>query len=433
MVISGKCGNTQKSEMAPQIQRDDLLRKLVRAQGNGMVKIITGIRRSGKSHLLFRLFAEHLRREGIDEAHLIMLALDDRRNRAYRNPDALLDYLEARIPAEGHTFVLLDEVQMVDEFADVLNTLLHNEHLDIYVTGSNSRFLSRDIATSFRGRGDAIHVSPLSFAEMMQVYPGTPEQGLSDYLTYGGLPQVVLFPEREDKIKYLNTIFANTYLTDIKERYRIGADDDLEELVNIIASGIGGLTNPTRLENTFCSVKKSKISAATIKKYLTILEEAFLIEKATRYDIRGKRYIDTPAKYYFSDLGLRNARLNFRQFEETHLMENLIYNELRRRGIAVDVGVYPIHTRNERGVSERKQLEVDFVCNLGSSRAYIQSAYRLPTPEKREQELRSLRSVNDAFAKILITADSAPRHYDDHGILHLPLLDFLLHPAALPL
>ena len=433
MVISEKCGKTQKSEMAPQIQRDDLLRKLVRAQGNGMVKIITGIRRSGKSHLLFRLFAEHLRREGVDEAHLIMLALDDRRNKAYRNPDALLDYLEARLPAEGHTFVLLDEVQMVDEFADVLNTLLHNERLDIYVTGSNSRFLSRDIATSFRGRGDAIHVSPLSFAEMMQVYPGSPEQGLSDYLTYGGLPQVVLFPEREDKIKYLNTIFANTYLTDIKERYRIGADDDLEELVNIIASGIGGLTNPTRLENTFSSVKKSKISAATIKKYLTILEEAFLIEKATRYDIRGKRYIDTPAKYYFSDLGLRNARLNFRQFEETHLMENLIYNELRRRGMAVDVGVYPIHTRNERGVSERKQLEVDFVCNLGSARAYIQSAYRLPTPEKREQELRSLRSVNDAFAKILITAEHEPRHYDENGILHLPLLDFLLHPAALPL
>lgn len=433
MVISENCGNTQKSEMTPQIQRDDLLRKLVRAQGNGMVKIITGIRRSGKSHLLFRLFAEHLRREGIDEEHLIMLALDDRRNKAYRNPDALLDYLEARLPAEGHTFVLLDEVQMVDEFADVLNTLLHNERLDIYVTGSNSRFLSRDIATSFRGRGDAIHVSPLSFAEMMQVYPGTPEQGLSDYLTYGGLPQVVLFPEREDKIKYLNTIFANTYLTDIKERYRIGADDDLEELVNIIASGIGGLTNPTRLENTFLSVKKSKISAATIKKYLTILEEAFLIEKATRYDIRGKRYIGTPAKYYFSDLGLRNARLNFRRFEETHLMENLIYNELRRRGIAVDVGVYPIHTRNERGVSERKQLEVDFVCNLGSSRAYIQSAYRLPTPEKREQELRSLRSINDAFAKILITADSTPRHYDEYGILHLPLLDFLLNPAALPL
>lgn len=419
--------------MATEIQRDDLLRKLVRAQGNGMVKIITGIRRSGKSHLLFRIFAEHLRREGTDEAHLMMLALDDRRNKAYRDPDALLNYLDSRIPAEGRTFVLLDEVQMVDEFADVLNTLLRHERLEIYVTGSNSRFLSRDVATAFRGRGDAIHVSPLSFAEMMQVYRGTPEQGLTEYLTYGGLPQVVLYPEHADKVKYLNSIFTNTYLTDIKERYRIGDDDDLEELVNTVASGIGGLTNPTRLANTFSSVKKRSLSAATIKKYLTILEEAFLLEKATRYDIRGKRYIDTPAKYYFTDLGLRNARLNFRQFEETHLMENLIYNELRRRGMAVDVGVYPIHTRNEKGVSERRQLEVDFVCNLGSARAYIQSAYRLPTAEKRAQELRSLLSINDAFAKILITADRTPRHYDEHGILHLPLPDFLLDPAALPL
>lgn len=419
--------------MATEIQRDDLLRKLVRAQGNGMVKIITGIRRSGKSHLLFRIFAEHLRREGTDEAHLMMLALDDRRNKAYRDPDALLNYLDSRIPAEGRTFVLLDEVQMVDEFADVLNTLLRHERLEIYVTGSNSRFLSRDVATAFRGRGDAIHVSPLSFAEMMQVYRGTPEQGLTEYLTYGGLPQVVLYPEHADKVKYLNSIFTNTYLTDIKERYRIGDDDDLEELVNTVASGIGGLTNPTRLANTFSSVKKSSLSAATIKKYLTILEEAFLLEKATRYDIRGKRYIDTPVKYYFTDLGLRNARLNFRQFEETHLMENLIYNELRRRGIAVDVGVYPIHTRNEKGVSERRQLEVDFVCNLGSARAYIQSAYRLPTAEKRAQELRSLLSINDAFAKIIITADHTPRHYDEHGVLHLPLLDFLLDPAALPL
>lgn len=415
------------------IQRDRLLQELTRADGNGLIKIVTGLRRSGKSYLLFNLFAEQLRRDGVDAQHIITLALDDRRNKALRNPDALLAYLEARVPHEGKCYIILDEVQMVDEFSDVLTSLLHLPQAEVYVTGSNSRFLSHDVLTTFRGRGHEIHVTPLSFAEWMQTCSGSPQQGLTEYLMYGGLPQVATMPRPEDKMKYLTSLFANTYLADIKERYQIRADGDLEELMTLLASGIGCLTNPNKLENTFRSRKKSDISSATIKKYLDLLQDAFLVEKATRYDIKGKNYISTPSKYYFTDLGLRNARLNFRQFEETHLMENLIFNELHRRCAAVDVGVLPYFSKNEAGVTQRSQLEVDFVCNLGSSRLYIQSAYRLPTPEKREQELRPLLLIKDAFLKVVITMQPIPRHYNEQGILMLGLHDFLTDESALPL
>lgn len=417
-----------------EIRRDRLLEDLRQARGNGMVKIITGIRRSGKSYLLFKIFAEYLRRhEGVDDAHLIALALDERRNREYRNPDRLLEYLDNRIPARGKAYVLLDEVQMVDEFADVLNSLLHYENVEVYVTGSNSRFLSKDIATAFRGRGHEIHVTPLSFSEYMQVHDGPRDEVLLEYMTYGGLPQVATMKRSKDKRDYLADIFANTYLIDIRERYKIQSDHDLEDLVNVVASGIGGLTNPSRLENTFASVKKSKISSVTIKRYLDMLQDAFLIEKAVRYDIKGKRYIGTPCKYYFTDLGLRNALLHFRQFEETHLMENLVYNELRRRGTAVDVGVCPLNTKTAAGISRILPLEVDFVCNSGHSRVYIQSAYHIANQEKLNQELRPLLHIRDAFAKVLITMERIPRHYDENGILRLNFYDFLLDETALPL
>ena len=416
-----------------QIKRDRYLEKLVRAQGNGMVKIITGIRRSGKSYLLFKLFAKYLKGQGVEGSRILTLALDDLRNREYRNPERLLEYLDARMPARGKAYVLLDEVQLVEDFAEVLGSLLHREQVEVYVTGSNSRFLSRDVASAFRGRGHEIHIGPLCFAEFMQVYKGQPEQGMLEYMTYGGLPQAVLLERTDDKMEYLRAVFADTYLNDIRERYEIRSDGDLEELIDIVASGIGGLTNPTRLGNSFHSVKKSAISSNTVRRYLGLLEDAFLIEKATRFDIKGKRYIDTPSKYYFTDLGLRNARLNFRQFEPTHLMENLVYNELRLRGAAVDVGVCQLNTRSAQGVSRRVPLEVDFVCNCGHSRVYIQSAYHLADAQKRAQELRPLLQIKDAFAKVVVTMDRVPRHYDEQGILTLNLIDFLLDESSVPL
>lgn len=416
------------------IKRDKLLGELLEARGNGMVKIITGIRRSGKSYLLFKIFAEHLKRqEGVSDRHLVTLALDDRRNLEYRDPDRLLEYLDNRILKRGRTYILLDEVQMVNDFADVLNSLLHYENAEVYVTGSNSRFLSKDVVTAFRGRGHEIHVDPLSFAEYLQVHDAPRDEALLDYMTYGGLPQVVTMKRARDKRVYLNGIFANTYLIDIRERYNIQSGNNLEDLINVVASGIGGLTNPARLENTFASVKKSKISAVTIKRYLDMLEDAFLIEKASRYDIKGKKYIGTPSKYYFTDLGLRNALLNFRQFEETHLMENLLYNELRHRGASVDVGVCPLNTKDADGTSRRLPLEVDFVCNSGHSRVYIQAAYHIANRQKLNQELRPLLHIHDAFAKVVVTMDNIPRHYDENGVLMLNLYDFLLDEAALPL
>ena len=344
-----------------EIKRDIYLKQLIDSKHNDMIKIITGMRRCGKSYLLFTLFYNYLIEEGVDENHIIQVDLEDRRNKALRNPDALLEYIDGKMTDSQMYYILLDEVQHVNEFEDVLNSYLKVKNADVYVTGSNSKFLSKDVITEFRGRGEEIKVSPLCFREFMSVYNGSREQALEEYMTYGGLPQIVTLSDETKKMEYLNSLFEKVYLTDIKERYKIRNDSDLEELIDVVASSVGGLINPIKIENTFATVKHSKISYNTIKNYLDILQDVFLLEKSVRYDIKGRKYIDTPAKYYFSDIGLRNARINFRQQEVTHLMENMIYNELRVRGLAVDVGVVVLNTKNEQGISQRKQLEVDFV------------------------------------------------------------------------
>ncbi len=414
-----------------EIKRESQLQKLISSKHNGMIKIITGMRRCGKSYMLFVLFYKHLLECGVDKNHIIKIDLEDRRSQVLRDPDALLDYMDNHIKDDKMHYFLIDEIQHVIDFEDVLNSFLKIDNVDIYVTGSNSKFLSTDIITEFRGRGDEIRLRPLNFEEFLSVWNGSKEKALEEYMLYGGLPKVATLPNAEKKMDYLRTIFAKTYITDIKERYKIKNDDDLDELIDIIASGIGGLTNPSKLERTFHSVKHSDISHTTIKSYLDMLQDVFLIEKSIRFDIKGKKYIDTPAKYYFNDLGLRNARIYFRQFEETHLMENLIYNELRYRDIAVDVGVVIVNAKNSNGVSMRKQLEVDFVCNKGSHKYYIQSAFRLPTAEKREQEVRSLNNINDNFKKFVITDDLISRYQDDNGIIYLNIYEFLTNPNSL--
>lgn len=393
---------------------------------NGMIKVVTGIRRCGKSYLLFNIFDRYLRSQGVDDEHIIKIDLENRHNKKLRNPDALLDYIDACIAKDGMHYVLLDEVQWVNEFEDVLNSYLKIPNVDIYVTGSNSKFLSTDVITEFRGRGYEIKIAPLSFSEFYSVFNGSREDALIDYLTFGGLPMIVSMQSDEEKIKYLQSLFKNTYISDILARYNIKNETELDDLVNIVSSSIGGLLNPNKIVNTFKSIKKVSISANTISNYLKILQEVFMIEKSLRYDIKGKKYIETPAKYYFADLGLRNARINFRQQEVTHLMENLIYNELRIRGFLVDVGVVVLNTKDEEGKSQRKQLEVDFVCNKGSKRIYIQSAYRLPTEEKREQELRSLKCIADNFQKIIITEDPIKRYQDENGVVYMNIYEFLL-------
>ena len=413
------------------IKRDIHLKKLIDSKHNGMIKVVTGVRRCGKSYLLFNLFCHHLKEAGIADDHIIKVDLEDRRNKELRDPDTLLRYIDSHMTDQQMYYILLDEVQHVNEFEDVLNSYLKIENADVYVTGSNSRFLSTDVITEFRGRGDEIKIAPLCFREFMSVYQGTKEKGLEEYLLYGGLPKVLDYPTMERKVEYLKSLFKKTYLTDIKERYKIKNDDDLEELIDIMASSIGGLTNPSKLENTFQTVKHSNITHTTIKSYLDMLQDVFLIERSVRYDIKGRKYIDTPAKYYFSDLGLRNARINFRQYEETHLMENLIYNELRLRGMSVDVGVVVKNEKDANGVSVRKQLEVDFVCNQGSQRYYIQSALRLPSEEKREQEVRSLKSINDSFRKFVITEDLISRYHDNEGITYMNIYEFLLDENSL--
>ena len=407
------------------IKRDIHLKKLIDSKHNGMIKVVTGVRRCGKSYLLFNLFCQHLKEAGITDDHIIKVDLENRRNKELRDPDALLRYIDSHITDQQMYYILLDEVQHVNEFEDVLNSYLKIENADVYVTGSNSRFLSTDVITEFRGRGDEIRIAPLCFREFMSVYQGTKEKALEEYMLYGGLPKVLDYPTVERKMEYLKGLFRKTYLTDIKERYKIKNDDDLEELIDIVASSIGGLTNPSKLENTFQTVKHSNITHTTIKSYLDMLQDVFLIERSVRYDIKGRKYIDTPAKYYFSDLGLRNARINFRQYEETHLMENLIYNELRLRGMSVDVGVVVKNEKDANGVSVRKQLEVDFVCNQGSQRYYIQSALRLPSEEKREQEVRSLKNINDSFRKFVITEDLISRYQDNEGITYMNIYEFL--------
>lgn len=411
------------------IERPIYLQRLINRRHNGMIKIITGLRRSGKSYLLFTLFCQYLKEQGIDDSQIIKLDLENIYNERYRKPLPLLEYIGQRVTDTREYFILIDEIQLLDRFEEVLNTLMKNPQLDVYVTGSNARFLSKDVVTTFRGRGDELRIHPLSFSEYMSVKPDAPflETHLNEYVLLGGLPQTVTMPTEQQKKSYLQQLFSNTYLIDIKERYSIRNDDDLEELIDVMASSIGSLTNPQKIANTFRSEKRSTITRDTVKTYLDYMQDAFLIERAVRYDIKGRKYIDTPAKYYFEDLGLRNVRLNFRQTEHTHLMENLIYNELRMRGYSVDVGQVTQNTKNENGISERKQLEVDFVCNRGQDRIYIQSAYALPSEEKTEQELRSLKQIKDSFQKVVIVGGMQPTFRNDDGILILNIFDFLLN------
>lgn len=411
------------------IERPIYLQRLINRRHNGMIKIITGLRRSGKSYLLFTLFCQYLKEQGIDDTQIIKLDLENIYNERYRKPLPLLEYIGQRVTDTREYFILIDEIQLLDRFEEVLNTLLKNTQLDVYVTGSNARFLSKDVVTTFRGRGDELRIHPLSFSEYMSVKPDAPflETHLNEYVLLGGLPQTVTMLTEQQKKSYLQQLFSNTYLIDIKERYSIRNDDDLEELIDVMASSIGSLTNPQKIANTFRSEKRSTITRDTVKTYLDYMQDAFLIERAVRYDIKGRKYIDTPAKYYFEDLGLRNVRLNFRQTEHTHLMENLIYNELRMRGYSVDVGQVTQNTKNENGISERKQLEVDFVCNRGQDRIYIQSAYALPSEEKTEQELRSLKQIKDSFQKVVIVGGMQPTFRNDDGILILNIFDFLLN------
>lgn len=409
-----------------EIKRDTYLEKLIRKKKNGLIKIITGIRRCGKSYLLFRLFHDHLVASGVPEDHIIEVALDDRSNKALRDPDAMLQYVKEHIQDKEDYYIVLDEVQYLNEFEDVLNSLLHIRNADVYVTGSNSKFLSSDLITQFRGRGDEIHVYPLSFSEYTSVYPGTPEEAWDDYLVYGGLPLVVSMEAQEDKADYLLSLFQKVYISDIVERHRIRNKAELDELVDILASAIGSYTNQTKLVKNFKSVK-----GKTIKNYIDYLIDSFLISKAVRYDIKGKKYIGSPAKYYFEDVGLRNARLGFRQIEETHLIENIIYNELRVRGYQVDVGVVEHYESNKEGKRGKKQLEVDFVATKGSEKYYLQSAFAMPTEDKVKQEQRSLLSISDSFKKIIIVGDHRKVRRDENGILSIGLLPFLLDKNSL--
>ena len=415
-----------------EIKRDFYLQELLQSRHNGMIKVITGLRRSGKSYLLFNLFADALVHEGVADNHIIKINLEDRRNSELRDPDNLLHHIDSLLVDDQMYYILLDEVQMVREFEDVLNSYLSVKNADVYVTGSNAKFLSKDIITEFRGRGWGVHVHPLSFEEYMSVHSTSDmTRALMDYMQYGGLPKVALMQDENEKKTYLQDLLLHTYLRDIKERNGILLDSDLEELIDVIASNIGSLTNPLKIQNTFKSVKQSSITQDTIKKYLDYMQDAFLIEKAVRYDIKGRKYIDTPAKYYFEDLGLRNARLNFRQTEQTHLMENLIYNELRLRGYSVDVGQVTMYIRNEEGKTERKQLEVDFVCNKGYDRVYIQSAMNLDGDSKEEQELASLKHINDNFQKVVVVGGMQPTYRNNDGILVLNIFDFLQNKVTI--
>lgn len=409
------------------IKRDFYLSKLIQHKKNGLVKIITGIRRCGKSYLLFKLFRDHLLESGIKEDHIISVALDDFGNRKLQNPDELYNYVKSQIIDGEDYFVLLDEIQLVPEFESVINGFMHIDNADIYVTGSNSKFLSSDIITEFRGRGDEIRVYPLNFSEFYSVYGGDFDNAWIMYCNYGGMPLCLSMETLADKAKYLTGLFDTTYLADIINRNNLRGNEEINELTDVLASSIGSLTNPLKIANTFASSKNVKLSANTISNYLNYLQDAFLVEKAVRYDIKGKKYINTPAKYYFVDMGLRNARLSFRQQEYTHIMENVIYNELRLRGYSVDVGVVE-NVGKEEGFSVRKSFEVDFVVNLGNRRYYIQSAYNIPTEEKMAQEQASLLSINDAFRKIIIVNQPIMSGYNEQGILMLSLQDFLMNP-----
>ncbi len=415
------------------IKRDKYLNDIINRMHNGMIKVITGIRRSGKSYLVFNIFNDYLKSEGVAENHIIKIELDDRKNKKYRNPDVILDYIESLITDDKDYYILLDEVQLLDDFEEVLNSLLHISNADIYVTGSNSKFLSKDIITEFRGRGDEIHVFPLTFKEFMQVYEGDVYHGWAEYVLYGGLPLTVSMKTDEQKVTYLQNLFQETYIKDITERHNIEKINELNDLINVLASAVGSLNNPSKIEATFKSQLQSDISLNTIKNYIEYIEDAFLVSEANRYDVKGRKYIGTPLKYYFEDVGLRNARLGFRQVEETHLMENVVFNELKARGYQVDVGVVPIRRLTQDGKRERVQLEIDFIATLGSKKYYLQSAFSLPDEDKVKQEKAPLLNVHDSFKKIIIVKDITKPQRDENGIVTINLYDFLMNENSLDL
>ncbi len=416
-----------------EIKRDYYLQKLIRKKHNGLIKVITGMRRCGKSYLLFSLFKKHLQESGVPEDHIIEIAFDSFENKKLRDPEILYPLVKNQLTGEGMYYILLDEVQLLGEFESVLNGFMRIPNVDVYVTGSNAKFLSKDIITEFRGRGDELHMGPLSFREFMSVYNGNKYDGWNEYVLYGGLPPVVLLSTAEQKIEFLKRLFEETYINDIVGRHKIRNKDEFEELINILSSGIGSLTNPKKLADTFKTKKNKKLSVNTIKSYLDYLCDAFVVSRATRYDIKGKKYIDTPQKYYFSDVGLRNARINFRQIEENHTMENIIFNELLARDFNVDVGLVVVAAKDYDGKQVRKQLEVDFVCNKGSKRYYVQSAFAIPDDAKMQQEANSLLRIDDSFKKIIVVKDAPAPWYTEDGILVISIYDFLLNTDSLDL
>lgn len=409
-----------------EINRDYYLNQLVSAKNNGMIKIVTGLRRSGKSYLLFKLFYEKLIADGVSENHIIKIALDDLEYAEFREKIALYKHVKSQITDSDMYYVLLDEIQLVEGFEEVLNSFLHISNIDVYVTGSNSRFLVKDVVTEFRGRGCEIRVYPLSFKEFYSVRNDDFMTAWTEYLTYGGLPLVASMKSHKEKSDYLSNLFSTVYLNDVIDRYKIRNKTEFEDLLNVISSSIGSLTNPVKLQNTFKTKEKSTITNKTITSYINYLEDAFLIQTSERFDIKGRKYIGANKKYYFTDLGLRNARLNFRQIEETHIMENIIYNELKMRGYDVDVGVVEYNSRDKNGKCLKTQLECDFVANLGSKRIYVQSALSVGTTEKLAQEENSLLRISDSFRKVIIQKDPVIAHYDDNGIYIIGLEQFLL-------
>lgn len=413
------------------IRRDTYLNKLISKKQNGLIKVITGIRRCGKSYLLFNLFRNYLIESGVDSSHIIEMTFDSYENKRYRDPEIFFPYIKEKISDSGLYFILLDEIQLLEDFESILNSLSRLPNTDIYVTGSNAKFLSKDIITEFRGRGDEVHMYPLSFSEFMSVYDGDKRDGWNEYMVYGGIPLVLNQKTHEQKSAFLKSLFNEVYITDILGRNRIRNKEELEELLDIVSSAVGSLTNSNKLAQTFKSIKNKSINKSTIKKYLDSLCDSFLIEESRRYDVKGRKYIDTPLKYYFSDMGLRNARLNFRQIEETHIMENIIYNELRMRGYDVDVGVVTANEITGDGKKIRKQREIDFVCNMGSKRYYIQSAFALHDRAKIEQEEKPLLLSGDGFKKIIVTKDAPAPLYDEQGILSMSIYDFLLNSDSL--
>lgn len=431
--IRCKCTGFRNGGCLMEIKRDVYLDKLIRKKKNGLIKVVTGVRRCGKSYLLFHLFHDYLLDSGVAEDHIIEIALDDRSNKELRDPDVILKFIKESIKDKEDYYIILDEVQYLDEFEDVLNSLLHIRNADVYVTGSNSQFLSSDVITQFRGRGDEIRVYPLSFSEYVSVYQGSQDEAWDDYLVYGGLPLILTMEEAEDKAEYLNSLFQKVYISDIVERHNVRNKAELDELVDVLASAIGSYTNQSKLVRTFKNVKNKSISDKTIKNYTDYLIDSYLISKADRYDIKGKKHIGKLSKYYFEDVGLRNARLGFRQIEETHLMENIIYNELRVRGYHVDVGVVEYYETKADGKRGKKQLEVDFVATKGSKKYYIQSAFALPTADKVNQEQRGLLRISDFFRKIVVVGDNIKVRRDENGIVTIGLRNFLLDENSLKL